>query len=67
MRWGDGQPVSGLWAKVKRLAVTDVGALMRGLGKDELRAFERTLIEADLGVAAAGELVAEVQERVRRG
>ena len=59
--------MSGLWAKVKRLAVTDVGALMRGLGKDELRAFERTLIEADLGVAAAGELVAEVQERVRRG
>ena len=59
--------MAGLWGKLKRLAVTDVGALLRGLGKDELREFERTLIEADLGVAAASDLVAEVQERVRRG
>jgi fused signal recognition particle receptor len=59
--------LAGLWAKVKRLAVTDVGALLRGLGKDELREFERTLIEADLGVAAAGDLVAEVESQVRRG
>ncbi|MGA2384221.1 MAG: signal recognition particle-docking protein FtsY [Gemmatimonadales bacterium] len=59
--------MAGLWAKVKRLAVTDVGALLRGLGKDELREFERTLIEADLGVAAAGDLVAEVESQVRRG
>jgi len=59
--------LAGLWGKLKRLAVTDVGALLRGLGKQELRDFERTLIEADLGVAAAGELVAEIQDRVRRG
>jgi len=59
--------LAGLWAKVKRLAVTDVGALLRGLGKDELREFERTLIEADLGVAAAGDLAAEVESQVRRG
>ncbi|HVO34094.1 MAG TPA: signal recognition particle-docking protein FtsY [Gemmatimonadales bacterium] len=59
--------MAGLWGRIRQLAVTDVGALLRGLGKDELRAFERTLIEADLGVAAAGELVAEVQERIRRG
>ena len=57
----------GLWGKLRHLAVTDVGALLRGLPKAELREFERTLIEADLGVAAAGDLVAEVQERVRRG
>ena len=62
-----GGSLSGLWGKLKRLAVTDVGALLRGLPKDDLRAFERTLIEADLGVAAAGDLVAEVAERVRRG
>jgi fused signal recognition particle receptor len=59
--------LAGLWGKLRQLAVTDVGALVRGLGKTELREFERTLIEADLGVAAATELVAEVQERVRRG
>ena len=59
--------MAGLWGTLKRLAVTDVGALLRGLGKGELQQFERTLIEADLGVAAAGDLVAEVADRVRRG
>jgi len=59
--------VSGLWSRIKRLAVTDVGALLRGLGKAEMAEFERVLIEADLGVAAAEELVAEVGEGVRRG
>ncbi len=59
--------MAGLWGKLKRLAATDVGALLRGLGKEDLRAFERVLIEADLGVAAAGALIAEVEERVRRG
>ncbi len=59
--------VAGLWGRIKTLAVTDVGALLRGLGKEDLRAFERVLIESDLGVAAAGALIAEVQERIRRG
>ena len=59
--------MSGLWSRIKRLAVTDVGALLRGLGKAEMAEFERVLIEADLGVAAAEELVAEVGEGVRRG
>ena len=59
--------MTGLWSRIKRLAVTDVGALLRGLGGAELDAFERELIEADLGVAAAEDLVAEVGDRVRRG
>ncbi len=59
--------MAGLWSRIKRLAVTDVGALLRGLGKADLEQFERTLIEADLGVAAAEELVALVAEEVRRG
>ena len=59
--------MAGLWSKIKRLAVTDVGALVRGLGKAELAEFERVLIESDLGVAAAEELVAELGEGVRRG
>jgi len=59
--------VAGLWARIRQLAITDVGALLRGLGRQELRDFERTLIEADLGVAAAADLIAEVEERVRRG
>ncbi len=57
----------GLWARIKRLAVTDVAVLVRGLGRAELDAFERALIEADLGVTATTELVADVTDRVRRG
>jgi fused signal recognition particle receptor len=59
--------VAGLWSKLKCLAVTDVAVLVRGLGRAELAEFERALIEADLGVAAAEELVREVEDRARRG
>ncbi len=59
--------MAGLWERIRRLAVTDVAALVRGLGKAELGALERTLIEADLGVAASTELVAALAEHVRRG
>jgi fused signal recognition particle receptor len=37
------------------------------MGPAELDAFERVLIESDLGVSATEELVREVTERVRRG
>ena len=59
--------MAGLWSRIKQLAVTDVGALLRGLGKAELEQFERVLIEADLGVTASEELVALVEDQVRRG
>ncbi len=59
--------MAGLWGKIRRLAVTDVAALLRGLGKAELAEFERTLIEADLGVAASSDLVSHVADLVRRG
>jgi len=55
----------GLWGKIKHLVTADVGALLRGA--PQLDSLERLLIEADLGVAAAEELVAELGERVRRG
>jgi fused signal recognition particle receptor len=62
-----GGPKLGLWSRIRRLALTDVAVLLRGAGRAELDAFERVLLEADLGVAASAELVAEVEERVRRG
>ncbi|MBI4541652.1 MAG: signal recognition particle-docking protein FtsY [Gemmatimonadetes bacterium] len=67
MSGGAGGPEPGLWSRLKRLALSDVGVLVRGLGRIELDSFERTLIEADLGVAASAELVADVAERARRG
>lgn len=57
----------GLWSRIKQVALTDVRVLVRGMGRAELDAFERVLIEADLGVAASMALVGEVTERVRRG
>jgi fused signal recognition particle receptor len=56
-----------LWSRIRQLALTDVGVLVRGADRAQLDQFERTLIEADLGVPAALDLVREVTERVRRG
>src|SRR4051812_39963492 len=57
----------GLWSSIKRVALTDVRVLVRGMDRAELDAFERALIESDLGVAATMELVGAVTDEVRRG
>lgn len=65
-RLGEGPRLS-LWQRVKRVALTDVGALVRGLNRADLEALERTLIEADFGVQATVDLVGVVESEVRRG
>ncbi len=65
-RVGEPQRLS-LWQKLKRVALTDVGALVRGMNAADLEALERTLIEADFGVQASVELVQAVEDEVRRG
>ena len=57
----------GLWSGIKRVVLTDVRVLVRGMGRAELDAFERALIESDIGVSATMELVAAVTDEVRRG
>ena len=57
----------GLWARIKRFALTDVGALMRNLNADDLEKMERVLIEADFGVAATVELTQALEDEVRKG
>ena len=57
----------GLWARIKRFALTDVGALMRGLNADDLERMERVLIEADFGVPATIELTQALEDDVRKG
>ena len=57
----------GLWARIKRVALTDVGALMRGLNAEDLERMERVLIEADFGVAATVELTQALEDEVRKG
>src|SRR5215212_3838991 len=56
-----------LWSRIKRIALTDVGALMRGLNAEDLENMERVLIEADFGVAATVELTQTLEDEVRRG
>ena len=65
-RIGD-QPKQGLWSRIKRLAMTDVGALMRGLNASDLEALERLLIESDFGVATSIELTEALESEVRAG
>lgn len=61
---GDKQSV---WSRIKRIALTDVGALMRGLNADDLEHMERVLIEADFGVPATMDLTRALEDEIRRG
>lgn len=65
-RVGEPQKLS-LWQRLKRVALTDVGAMVRGMNAADLEALERTLIEADFGVQATVALVQTVEDEVRRG
>ena len=58
---------AGLWARLKRLATTDVGALLRKLNADDLERIEQLLLEADFGVPATLELVTALEAGVRSG
>jgi fused signal recognition particle receptor len=57
----------GLWGRIKRLALTDVGAMVRGFKAADIDAMERMLLEADLGIAATTDLVGMLEDGVRRG
>jgi fused signal recognition particle receptor len=56
-----------VWARLKRLAFTDVNAIIRGLNASDLAAMERTLIEADFGVPATVDLTTALEDAVRKG
>ncbi|HUG28807.1 MAG TPA: signal recognition particle-docking protein FtsY [Gemmatimonadales bacterium] len=57
----------GLWGKLKRLALTDVGAIVRGFNAADVEAMEQTLLEADFGLPATADLLDHLQEEIRRG
>lgn len=60
-------PKLGLWQRIKRLALTDVRALARGLNADDLERIEQTLLEADFGVPATVDLLRFLEGQVRKG
>lgn len=57
----------GLWARLKRVALTDVGAIVRGFRAADVEAMERLLLESDFGISATSDLVEFLEEGVRRG
>ncbi len=67
MAHAPGASVSGgVWSKIKRLALTDVAVLAKGLDRDALDRVERVLVEADFG-AAAFDLTESLHDKLRRG
>ena len=58
---------AGLWTRLKRLATSDVGALLRKLNADDLERIEQLLLEADFGVPATMEIVTTLEGQVRAG
>lgn len=57
----------GLWQRIKNVALTDVGVLMRGgVSADTLEDFERILLEADFGPPTF-EIVGELEAAMRKG
>ena len=62
-----GSEKRSLWSRIKQIALTDVGALMRGLNAQDLEDLERVLIESDFGVPATVELIQALEDEVRRG
>jgi fused signal recognition particle receptor len=62
-----GESKQSLWSRLKRLAFTDVNAIIRGLNAADLEGLERLLIEADFGVPATVELTTALEEEVRKG
>src|ERR1041385_4955873 len=58
---------SGLWSRLKRLATSDVGALLRKFNASDLERIEQLLLEADFGVPATMELLHSLEAGVRAG
>jgi fused signal recognition particle receptor len=56
----------GLWHRIKEVALTDVGVLVRGLDHDALENLERVLAEADFGVTAL-DIAEDFEGQLRRG
>jgi fused signal recognition particle receptor len=56
-----------LWQRIKEVALTDVGVLVRGLDEGSLEKLEELLIASDFGVASTMRLVRNVESLSRQG
>ena len=61
-------PKRSLWEKIKDVALTDVGVIVRGgVSAGSLEKLEETLLEADFGVPTTLRLIADVERQAQRG
>jgi fused signal recognition particle receptor len=61
-------PRRSLWQRIKDLALTDVGVVMRGgVSEGSLEKLEEVLLEADFGVPTTARLIADVDREAREG
>ena len=61
-------PTRSLWARIKDVALRDVGVIIRGgVSEGSLDLLEQLLIESDFGVPVTMRLVDEVRRRAARG
>jgi fused signal recognition particle receptor len=61
-------PRKSLWQRVKDVALRDVGVMVRGgVKQGSLEELEQLLLESDFGVPVTLRLVAEVEDRAKRG
>jgi fused signal recognition particle receptor len=61
-------PKRSLWEKIKDVALTDVGVIVRGgVSVGSLEKLEEMLLEADFGVPTTLRLVADVERAAQRG
>jgi fused signal recognition particle receptor len=58
---------ASLWTRIKQIALTDVGVLVRGLNEGSLEQLEELLLASDFGVAATLRLVDRVEGLSRAG
>ena len=60
-------PKRSLWQKLKDIALTDVGVLVKGVDAGSIERLEELLLEADFGVPTTMRLVADVERLATRG
>lgn len=56
-----------LWQRIKDVALTDVGVLVRGLDENSLERLEETLLASDFGVQTTLRIVDDVESLLRQG
>lgn len=67
LRRADDVPKRTLWERLKDIALTDVGVLVKGVDPGSIEKLEELLLEADFGVPTTLRLVADVERSATRG